>query len=245
MKRLALGWISALAIILSFSGHADKRSNMRSISTNGYGEIKVEADMAQLHLSVTVTRKKALEAKAETDLRVNNLIGELKGTGIEDDDITASGLQTSPRYQHSSDQGRQFVGYQANRNVVVTIRDLNQLTDIMDIALANDIQTISRIAYRSSDEGRHREQARSNAIADSRNKARFLAEAYGAELGAIYTINYHSNHAAQNSALVEQSVMADSMRLSSNSGASRGVYKPRQLIFSDNIQVVFDLIVSE
>jgi len=245
MKRFFIGWVCILAIALCLPSNAAEQSNRRSISTNGYGEIKVEPDMAQLHLSVTVTRKKALEAKGETDQRVNNLISDLKKTGIKDADITASSLQTSPRYQHSNNSGRKFVGYQASRNIVVTIRDLDQFTDIMDIALANDIQTIGRIAYRSSAENDHREQARSNAIADSKNKASLLAEAYGAELGAIYTINYHSNYAAQNNAHIEQAVMADAVRMSSNSVGSRGVYKPREITYIDNIQVVFDLIVSE
>ena len=245
MNRIFISWVCMLVVALSLPGHALGQSDRRSISTNGYGEIKVEPDMAQLHLSVTVVRKKALEAKGETDQRVNNLIEGLKKTGIKDADITASNLLTSPRYQHSNDLGRQFVGYQASRNVVVMIRDLDQLTDIMDIALVNDIQTIGQIAYRSSAENRHREQARSNAIADSKNKATLLAGAYGAQLGAIHTINYHSNYAAQNNAFIEKSVMADAVRLSSNSVGARGVYKPREIIFSDNIQVVFDLIVSE
>lgn len=245
MNRFSIGWVCLLAFVLSLPANADEQSSRRSISTNGYGEIKVEPDMAQLHLTVTVTSKRALEAKGETDQRVNNLIAELKKAGIKDTDITASNIQTSPRYQHSNDSGRQFVGYQASRNVVVMIRDLDQLTDIMDIALANDIQTIGQIAYRTSTEDKHREQARSNAIADSKYKATLLAGAYGAQLGAIHTINYHSNYAAQNNAFIEQAVMADTVRLSRNSVGARGVYKPREIIFSDNIQVVFDLIVSE
>jgi len=243
MNRIVVVWIGILAVVLSLPSYADAQSNRRSISTNGYGEVKVEPDMAQLHLSVTVTRKEALAAKGETDKRVNKLIAELKKIGIEDEDITASSLRTSPRYEHSSNSGRKFVGYQASRNIIVTVRNLDQLTDIMDIALANDIQTIGQIAYQSSAEQQHREQARTNAIADSKHKATILAEAYGAELGAIYTINYHSNHAALRSNNIDQGVMAEAVRMSAS--ADRGVYKPREITFGDNIQVVFDLIVSE
>jgi uncharacterized protein YggE len=221
---------------------ANPVSHQRTISTNGYGEVKVQPDIAKLKLTVSVTKKKSIDAKRESDSRVNTLLADLKKSGIGDDDIIAANLQTSPRFEHSSISERQFVGYQASRNIEITIRNLSQLTDIMDIALTNNIQTINKIAYQSSSAEQHKNQARLNAISDSKNKANFLAQAYDAELGAISTISYHSNRHI-NQSYSESMVMADAKF--SSTPSNRGVYKTREITFTDNIQVVFDLIVDQ
>jgi len=230
------------ALLCATPTFADIDGGQRTISTNGYGEVKVQPDIAKLHLNVTVSKKQALDAKKEADLRINKLLVDLKNNNIDDKDIIASNLQTSPRYEHSSISGRKFVGYQASRGIEVTIRNLERLTDIMDVALANNIQTINQIVYESSAADKHKDQARLNAIADSKNKAGFLAQAYDAELGAITTINYHSNHRVSQS-YSENMVMADAKFSSASS--NRGVYKTREITFTDNIQVVFDLLVSQ
>ncbi|MCV6605323.1 MAG: SIMPL domain-containing protein, partial [Porticoccaceae bacterium] len=139
---------------------------------------------------------------------------------------------------------RNFVGYNATRTLNITVRELGKLTDLMDLALKNDIQNIGHISYESSEADRHINQARKNAIANSKLKARSLAQAYDAELGAIVNIQYHSQQA--NYALLEQDSgrhKVSSMAFSS-AAQSPATYLPDEITFSDNIQVTFDLIVN-
>ena len=218
----------------------------RMVHTNGYGEVKVKPDMAKLSLSVTATHKEALDAKADVDKRVNHFLAAVKKAGIGEKDIIASRLHTNPEYEYSRlSSKRQFVGYNATRNLTVTVRKLDQLTRIMDLALQHKIQTIGHISYESSEADKHINQARQNAIDNSKRKADALAKAYGAELGAIVSIQYQSRQA--NFGLVSQPHIEggrQKMALSAAPG-QQGVYLPDEITFSDHIQVTFDLIVNQ
>ncbi|UTW45155.1 SIMPL domain-containing protein [bacterium SCSIO 12696] len=234
----------ALLLTLPMVTLADQYDH-RLIHTNGYGEVKVKPDIAKLSLSVEATRKVALDAKAEVDKRVNNLLAALKKAGIPQKDVIASSLRTNPQYEYSKlSSKRSFVGYSATRSLNVTVRKLNKLTDVMDLALKHDIQSIGHISYESSDPDKHINQARKNAIENSKLKAKSLAKAYGAEVGNIVSIQYHSQQA--NYALLEQGDYRHKARsaLYASSASSPGTYLPDQITFSDQIQVTFDLIIN-
>ena len=240
MKKLLI----TLSLILPMLAVADQYDR-RLIHTNGYGEVKVKPDMAKLSLSVQVTRKAALDAKTEVDKRVNELLDALKKQGIKEKDVIASGLRTNPQYEYSKSLGRNLTGYNATRTLNVTVRKLEKLTNVMDLALKNDIQNISHISYESSEKDKHINQARKNAIANSKLKAKALAEAYNAELGAIVSIQYHSRQAnfALEAHTASRPRMAQAMALSA-APSQPATYLPDEITFSDNIQVTFDLIVN-
>ncbi|MDM3870949.1 SIMPL domain-containing protein [Porticoccus sp. W117] len=240
MKKLLI----AFSLILPMLAVADQYDR-RLIHTNGYGEVKVKPDMAKLVLSVSVQRKKALDAKSEADKRVNDLLAGLKKHGLKSKDVIASGVRTQPRFEYSKlSSKRTFIGYTATRDLTITIKNLDKLTDIMDLALSHNIENINQVRYESSQADKHINQARKNAIENSKQKAAALANAYGAELGNIVNIQYHSRqanfgleqHMEGRHAARAMSLMADSV--------SSATYLPDEITFSDNIQVTFDLIVN-
>lgn len=238
MKALLL----LFAILLPATVLADE-FDRRLIHTNGYGEVKVKPDMARINLNVSATRKEASAAKKEVDDRVNAFIDKLLNLKIKKDDIVASSLRVNPQYEYNRAQSRQeFIGYQANRSMIVTVRNLDKLSDVMDLGLAEKIQGINNIQYDSSEEDKHRQQARLNAIENSKLKAKELANAYGAELGHIVRINYHSSHPEQTQFRPQA---MEKMMVSANSDSAGGVYLPDELTYSDNIQVTFDLIIQD
>ena len=239
----ALLFICSLSLPLT--GFADIYDH-RLIHTNGYGEVKVKPDMAKLSLSANADRPKALDAKSEVDKRVNNFLAALEKQGVKKKDIVASSLRTNPRHEYNRATSKnKFVGYSATRQLTVTVRQLNRLTDIMDLALSHDIQTIGNIHYDSSNADQHRDRARRNAVENSKRKARALAKAYGAELGAIANIQYHNWQAPFGVATQPENDMAMARSQATLAGAQKqnATYLPDQITFSDHIQVTFDLIV--
>ncbi len=241
MKKLMLSPLLTIALlILSLASYAHDTPLRRIISTNGYGEVKVKPDMAVLDLSVRATHKSGKAAKQDVDDRINNFLDVLKTLGIKQEDIVASNLQVHARYEHSTGQ-RLFQGYQASRNLSVKIHRLEMLTDLMDKALEQKLEGIDRIQYDSSDADKHRDEAHRLAIENSKKKASALAAAYGAELGPVLTINYHNRTPIYGGIKAEA---ADAMPASLRA-SSPGTYITDELVFSDNIQVTFDLIISE
>ena len=230
------------SLLLPLFAAADQY-DQRLIHTNDYGEVKVKPDMARISLSVSATRKVALDAKTEVDQRVGRFLVALKKANIKKKDIIASGIRTNPQYEHNKlASKRVFTGYIATRNLTITVRQLEQLTNIMDLALADKIQNIGHISYESSEADKHRDQARAKAIENSKRKAKALAKAYDAELGSIVNIQYRSNRAfpATSNALMEAR-----LDVSARGRSQQATYLPDEITFSDNIQVAFDLIVNQ
>ena len=177
-------------------------------------------------------------------MRVDNFFKALKKADIEKDDIVAPSLKTRPNYEYNRQTKKQdFIGYTATRNITVHIRKLQQLSDIMDLALRNDIQTVGNVRYESSKADEHRNKARLKAINNSKAKAKSLAQAYDAELGSIVSIQYH-NRQANFAAFGAAPIFDHSAMLRESSQPRQATYLPDEITFSDNIQVTFDLIVN-
>ncbi|MGV6807040.1 MAG: SIMPL domain-containing protein [bacterium] len=210
----------------------------RILSTHGIGEIKTTPDEAMVNFSAQVLAKTSADAMSQVESRVNGLIDALAGIGVGREDIVAGQVHLTPRYDHTQD-GRRFAGYQATRNVRATLKDLKKIPDALDAALESGIDNIGGIAYRSSREEELQAKARNKAIADSREKAEFLAKAYGARLGSIATINYYSNRPMP---------VADArpeMGAMSIRSAAPPVYLPDEITLSETIQVTFELLTDK
>lgn len=228
-------------LFLSLSCQAHDETDRRLISTNGYGEITVPADTAILDLSVRATRKSGQEAKRDVDDRVNAFIDQLKAMSISQDNLVASSIRIYPRYEHTN-SNRLFSGYEAIRQLTVTLKDMTQLTEVMDQALAQRLEGIDNVRYENSEMPKHIQAAHLLAISDSKSKAEALAKAYGAELGPVVRIDYHRNTPPSGD-MMKASGM-ETMMVRSSSAARPGTYLPDEITYSDNIQVSFDLIIN-
>jgi len=228
-------------IIFALSCQAHDDSQRRKISINGYGEVKVKPDIAVVNLSVRATHKSGKAAKQDVDDRINNFLDVLKKIGIKEKDVIASTLRVNPRYEHNSGI-RRFTGYEASRTMHITLHDLAMLTNVMDKALEQRLEGIDNIRYDNSKADQHRMTAHKLAIENSKTKADALAQAYDAELGSIITINYHNNTPIYGG--VKTEMMMDTSPMIARQSRP-GTYIADELTYRDNIQVTFDLIVSE
>ena len=209
--------------------------NLRQVSVTGNGEALVDADIAIVHLAAQSQQRTSAAAKEEVDHQVNEVIATLESIGLTPDDLSAGQISLSPRYDYRNNR-QEFAGYFASRSIQVEITDLDILNDFLDAALAQEIGNINQIEYRSSQEQEAKELARELAIEDSKEKAEYLAEAYGVDLGAIISISYQSN---QSTPVIYQDTGV--LRAESISQSSTGQYIPDQLSFTDRISVIFEL----
>ena len=205
------------------------------IRVSGSAKITAEADRATINLHLTTQAANSAAAKREVDERAHAFFAAVAKLGIADEQITAGSMNLSPQYDYQ-DRRPRFIGFQASRSVGVEVSDLEQLHPVLDAAVALKINGIQGISYASSGEDEMRQQARLAAIEDSKEKARQLADAYGARLGPVYSISYHSGsiERPRNQPGMKVLAMAES--------SSAGRFIPDEISVSDNINVVFDLI---
>jgi len=233
MKKSLVVLLLSSTFLIGLPATADNDQLPRNLTTTGVGEVKVAADKAVVRMQVETIHRSASSAKSEVDNRVNVLLDKLKSMGLREKDIIASSLRINPNFEYQ-DQKAVFSGYQASRDVVVTLHKLADLNTLLDAAVESGINQINQIALESSAADKHREEARKLAIADSKAKAESLAAAYGAQLGPIYSINYQSSRPMQ-------APKMEMARFASDS--SGGQYLHDEITFADSIAVVFELII--
>ncbi|MDA9091008.1 SIMPL domain-containing protein [Porticoccaceae bacterium] len=232
--------LAALFIMVSATG-CNAQSDQpapRKVITSGSGLIKVEPNMAQLTMQLEALHKDGGVAKSDVDGRVNLFLEALKTLNIDEADVVASALQLSPNYEYHH-QKRQFNGYRASRTIDLTLNKLEQLNQLMDLALTSGIDQIGHIELKVANEQQYQQQAQQLAIADSQQKAAALAKAYGATLGPILQIEYQGSAVRYPQPSFGMKAMS---RGATMEQAPPGRYLHDKIQFNDHINVIFELL---
>ena len=196
----------------------------------GTGEIQVMPDMAHLDISVTVVKSTAEEAKQASDQAVTALLSRLDQMQIDRKDIESANLSLQPKYSYPKIGEPNFLGYQAVRQVEVTIRDLLLLNKVLDGALTDGLNKINGIAFASSKQDEIQEKARSAAVEDAKRKAKSLAAGFGRELAGVWQVRYGN--------ISSPRPMMRAMMASNDVESS---YVESAITISDRVEVIFIL----
>ena len=236
LKALLNVVLASAFIIVSATGCNAQSDQLapRKVITSGSGLIQVEPNMAQLTMQLEALNRDGGAAKSDVDGRVNNFLEALKTLNIDEADVVASALQLSPSYEYHN-QKRQFTGYRASRTINLTLHKLEQLNQLMDLALKSGIDQIGHIELKVDNEQKYQQQA----ITDSQQKAAALAKAYGAALGPILQIEYQGSAIRYPQPSFGMKAMS---RGASMEQDAPGRYLHDKIQFNDHINVIFELL---
>ncbi len=206
------------------------------ISTSGHATVQVMPDMATLNIVVQLTAQQAAEAKKQVDARVAKYFDFLHSQGIDNKDINAANINTQPQYDYSKQGKPQLLGYQATRQVTVTVRQINKLNDLLDGALQAGLNEIRSVTPGVADAARYQQQARDEAIKDAIGQAQALAAGFHAELGPVWSIQYHSE-----SDRPQPVMRMYALAKASADTTPQETYQQQSISFDDQLNVVFQL----
>lgn len=184
-------WLAAIlpAVTLS-SAKAEEVRMPRTVTVSATGQAFAEPDLARVQTGVVSEAGTAREALSANNAAMTQLIAGLKENGIEAKDIQTSGFHLNPRYTHPGDGQPPLIdGYQATNNVEVTVRKLDTLGTVLDKLVTLGANQMNGIAFDVTAAETLRDAARKNAIANARRRAELFAEAAGAKVGKVVTIN--------------------------------------------------------
>ncbi|MDW3642574.1 SIMPL domain-containing protein, partial [Vibrio sp. 1291-1] len=122
-------------------------------------------------------------------------------------------------------------GYRASRSINVTVTDLADLNQYLDMALKAGINQVDNIQLKVSNQAEYQQKARMAAIKDAREKAASLASGFDKRLGGIWQINYNQMHV--------QPVLMRSMAMDRKQGSNS--YQDSTLVIRDQVDVVYKL----
>lgn len=167
-----------------------RASNIRdTISMNGEGKITAIPDIANVTIGINVEKKSVAEAQKENTNKFNALLAQFKKQGIDSKDIKTTDYRINPVYDYTSSRGQTLRGYEVNQSVSIKIRNLDKISDVLDIAGQGGANQVSGLTFSIDDPEKLRQQAREKAFANAREKAAALAEVSGVKLGKVVSFS--------------------------------------------------------
>lgn len=186
LQGLALGvWA------LCAPAFADGHDGPALLSVTGEASVPAIPDLAIMRLSVVTQDRMADQALADNSARMQAVLAELRRFDIADRDLQTSDLTLSPIYEQGTEyrnQGRRVVGFRAQNELTVRVRDLERLGEILDAGVRDGANSFGGLSFGVQAPGPLEVEARAQAMKDALARARTLADAAGVELGPIRSI---------------------------------------------------------
>ena len=165
----------------------------------GEGSIKVKPDIAVVNLGIQSERRTASRARKEASENMQQLMDAIQVVEVEDKDIQTSYFNISPRYdwiEEKDENGRKIsrqvlVGYTVSNNVNVTIRNLDNVSKVIDSAAeaSGDTIRINNVYFRVENTEEHEAELRELAYMDALVKAKHFSSMAAVELGEVIMIS--------------------------------------------------------
>lgn len=164
-----------------------------SFSVDGEAKINTVPDQAEIRMGINLKEKTVKEVQDKVNTITKDIKDQLANLDIDKNNIKTEDYSLYPEYNWTDDEGRKTTGYTINSNLVVTIKDFDKLNKAVDLATQAGANQISGIQFTLSDEKQAEieKQARKEAIANAKEKAKELADLANMKLGRI--INIHEN----------------------------------------------------
>jgi len=162
----------------------------KTISFDGTGKVIGTPDIATVDLGMTTQSASVATALKQNNQKINDLITQLKQTGVPTADIQTSQFDVSPNYDYSNNK-QTITGYTASQSVTVKIRNLDLISNVLDDAGTIGANQVSGLNFTIDNPEALQAAAREKAIADAMSKATVLEKQLGITLTRV--VNFSEN----------------------------------------------------
>jgi uncharacterized protein YggE len=190
MRRLAIVLLSSCLLLapLLASAQVNSLPSQPHLLVRGKAEREVIPD--RFSISVQLEQKDPSPEIARTRVQADaaTVLALFKAHKALPESVEASSLSISPRSRYVD--GRQiFDGTQVSRRLSATFSQLADVRAVLGGLQTSEHLQVTGISPFYSEEVRVRGELKRDAAAQTRANARNLAEAYGVQLGGLYTIS--------------------------------------------------------
>jgi uncharacterized protein YggE len=192
--------LSALLVTVAISGRGGAAATLvlppmagggpiPGVVTTGDATVKVRPDIAIITVGVTAQAATAADAQSQAADRVAKILDRARQLGIAAGDTKSGGYSIQPQYAYGPNQAPKITGYQANQQVVLVYRTVDDAGRALDTLVQNDGATNASLQFALENAKAAQADARTKAIADARAKAQAMADAAGVRLGAAISVS--------------------------------------------------------
>lgn len=198
-KFYLLAVTALLALLMSACGPTTVNQAaappLRSVSVSGAGTAYLVPDIAYIYVGVHTEKPSASDAVEENNSQTQEMIKALRDFGIEARDIRTTSFSIWPmdKYDPLTGSPTGQKTYVVDNTVYVTVRDLDQLGELLDTVIAAGANTVNSVQFDVANKDEALKDARAEAVKDAKAKADELAEAAGVDVGEVLTINFQDS----------------------------------------------------
>ena len=161
-----------------------------TVSVSGHGSVNVPPDTASVSIGVDVIRPTLGEAQELATTQATAVIDSLKEAGIAEEDIQTDFFSVNILRDYSENADPTLItGFEIIHQLRVTVRDTDQLGELLDAAVNAGANSIYGVTFYVEDQTEAASEARAEAVEDARNRAEELAAAAGMTLGPVVAIS--------------------------------------------------------
>lgn len=199
----ALGAALVVFVAVSIKQKLQTAPSTNTVTFTGEGRVQATPDIALADFSIVTTSKTSKAAQDANSAKSKAVTDFLKKQGVEDKDISTTGYNIYPQYASpkvyfdrtavldlDNDQPK-ITGYTVNQNFQVKIRNLEKASAIVDGLVAAGVNQVNNLQFQVENPEAVKAEARQEAVADAKKKARDLENQIGLRLGRI--VNFQEN----------------------------------------------------
>lgn len=162
----------------------------RTISVTGSGKAILSPDIAYIYIGVHTENQDAAQAVADNNQQTQEVKDALVAAGINENDIQTTNFSIYPRQDYDTQgQPTGTITYVVDNSVNVIVRDLDQIGEVLNEAVAAGANSVNGISFDVSDRTEALSAARKDAFANAEIIAQELADEAGVTLGAVHSIS--------------------------------------------------------
>jgi hypothetical protein len=191
MRSLILAGVSLALSLAAVPLAAQELDPPRGLTLVGIGEIRAKPDLAVVRIGVVSQAGTARAALNDNNRAMAAVLAALEDQAIAERDVQTSHFNVQPRYRHDRDGEAppRIDGYEVSNQLAVTVRDLDRLGAVLDLAVSVGSNQILGIEFTLADPEPRRDEARRLAVQDALRKARIYAKEAGLVLGPIRALS--------------------------------------------------------
>jgi len=150
----------------------------------GEGKLSVNPDIASINMGVITEDNLLKIAQTENIIKSNNLVDSLLEKGVLKKDIKTISYNVEKLYEYENGI-RKFKGYRVSNILNITIREIENIGEIIDASVDSGANTVSNIEFKISNESFYYRKALVKAVNDAIKKAYAVANTIGVILDKV------------------------------------------------------------
>lgn len=158
-----------------------RKSRTNVIRVTGEGRVSIQPNRAEVTLGVTTEDKELQKAQQDNANLIDKIKSALNALGIQDESIRTVNYSIYPQYDYI--EGKQiFRGYRVEHLLFITIDNIEKVGLVVDTAVQNGANIVSRITFTSSEVHQYELHALSLAVVNAYQKAEAIANTLRVQL---------------------------------------------------------------